>query len=329
MKLSQFLKTAIFVLLGYLITACGLRNPSAAITTPTHQPKTLTVTIQSPTKTNTRLSPTGTNTPIPCDPEIVDFCIENGYFVFQFPIAPTNIDIVDRGYPYGSTEGGKREPHHGVEFEDPKGTPVLAAADGIVYFAGNDSETLFSISPNYYGTLVVIEHSIAGLPYKKMYTLYAHLSKIEVSQGQEIHAEQEIGQVGMTGVALGNHLHFEVRLQPNDSSSTLNPELWLQPHPGNGTLAIRLIPRGEVVVTPHITVQYFPDPNKPAVAAFPLEPYSADTFNPDDIWKEIAALGDQPAGRYRVTVIWEGPKVYEKWIDIQEGKLTLVELVEN
>ena len=72
-------------------------------------------------------------------------------------------------------------------------------------FAGLDSKPVYSPWSNYYGNLVVIEHP-GGL-----YTLYAHLSKILVEQGQTVAAGDQIGEVGQTGVAIGSHLHFEVR----------------------------------------------------------------------------------------------------------------------
>jgi len=310
------------ILLAFVLwlPACGPAVPSA---TPAPSP---TATATFPTNTPTRLPPTSTPTPAPCNPASVDFCIENGYFVFQPPIAPTGKDTVVRGYPYGSTQGGKRDPHHGVEFEDPAKTPVLAAADGIVYYAGNDKDTLFAAGPNFYGNLVVIKHDLSGTPYETLYTLYAHLSKIEVTTNQAVTVGQEIGQVGMTGAALGNHLHFEVRIAPQDSGSTLNPELWLIPHAGNGALAIRAADKTGMNISPDLNLQYYSDPKKPAVASYLVDPYAPETVNPGDIWNEVAAIGDLPAGRYRVTMIWEAT-LYIKWIDIQPGKLTLVAFV--
>jgi murein DD-endopeptidase MepM/ murein hydrolase activator NlpD len=133
---------------------------------------------------------------------------------------------VDPSYRYASTANGTRDPHRGVEFLNKFGTPVYAAGEGIVIFAGPDSQPVYSPWSDYYGNLVVIEHE------NDLYTLYAHLSDILVQQGQRVSAGDVIGEVGQTGVAIGSHLHFEVRLgDGEDSSSTENPELWLIPNP--------------------------------------------------------------------------------------------------
>lgn len=86
--------------------------------------------------------------------------------------------------------------HPGVDLTDPTGTPVMAAAGGIVTHAGWSSDG--------YGMSVVIDHE------NGMKTRYAHLSFISVSLGQTVSASQVIGGVGCTGNCTGSHLHFEV-----------------------------------------------------------------------------------------------------------------------
>jgi hypothetical protein len=233
---------------------------------------------------------------------------------------------VDRGYTYGSTEDGTREPHHGVEFHNARGTPVLAAADGTVFYAGDDAARKFSPWFKFYGNIIVLEHSLIGMPFDRLYTLYAHLSKIDVSAGQVVKRGEKIGEVGQTGTAFGSHLHFEVRVDPNDYASTLNPELWLVPHPGNGTLALIATDKAGSIIFPAFNVQYFPDRNQPEAAHFQVDAYAPGTVNILNPWSEIAALGDQPAGWYRVTFIWAG-SLYERWVEIQPGELTRVKFV--
>ncbi|HEX8686933.1 MAG TPA: M23 family metallopeptidase, partial [Pyrinomonadaceae bacterium] len=99
-----------------------------------------------------------------------------------------------RGNPFG---GGGAEFHPGQDIAAARGTPVFAPADGRVVEAG---------WKNGYGQTVVIDHG-NGLT-----TRYGHLSKIEVSAGQELRRGDELGQVGSTGRSTGPHLHYEVRV---------------------------------------------------------------------------------------------------------------------
>jgi len=99
-----------------------------------------------------------------------------------------------RGNPFS---GGSSEFHPGQDIAAPRGTPVIAPADGVVIKADWQ---------NGYGQTVVIDHG-NGLT-----TRYGHLSKIEVSAGQEIRRGNELGLVGSTGRSTGPHLHYEVRI---------------------------------------------------------------------------------------------------------------------
>ena len=236
---------------------------------------------------------------------------------------------IDPSYPYGSTQNGTRQPHHGVEFYNASGTPVLAAADGVVILAGDDKQgATFSPWPNFYGNLIVLEHRLPGIS-QPVYTLYGHLSKIEAQSGQNVRAGEKIGEVGASGAAIGSHLHFEVRLGENTYESTRNPELWLQPHRSAngqlfGTLAGRILDaQGNPIVAP-LNVQYFPDPAKAAEMAYQPEIYQE--VRSDDLWQETFALGDLLAGHYRISYIWGGV-LYERWVEVQPGKLTVVTFI--
>jgi hypothetical protein len=310
---------------SFILAACGNQfigssSPSPSTLLPT---QTRTVLPASPTAEVLTSVTTATVTPEPCPPDMQDFCIVDAYFVFQRPIEPPGTDTIDHFYPYGGTEGGTRDPHHGVEFYNASGTPVLAAAGGSVYFAGDDKTRLFAPTPNYYGNLIILKHKLPGTPFGTLYTLYAHLSKEEVSMGQTVTSGQKIGEVGASGSAQGSHLHFEVRVDPTGYTSTLNPELWLVPHHSNGTLAIVATYNDGKTIFPHFNVQYYPNRDQPATKSFDVDSYTPETVNPRDPWDEIAALGDQPAGWYRITFLWAGTW-YERWVEIQSGKLTRV-----
>ena len=85
-----------------------------------------------------------------------------------------------------------------------RGTPIHAAADGVVIIARANSAWNGG-----YGNYVVITHD------NGTQTLYAHMSNTIVSYGQSVSAGQIIGYVGMTGLTTGPHLHFEVRNAAN------------------------------------------------------------------------------------------------------------------
>ena len=89
--------------------------------------------------------------------------------------------------------------HKGVDYAAPTGTPVKAAGDGIVSFAGNKSG---------YGKTVILQH---GQEYS---TLYAHLSRYPegLNEGNHVEQGQIIGYVGRSGLATGPHLHYEFRV---------------------------------------------------------------------------------------------------------------------
>ena len=276
--------------------------------------------------------PLPSSTAIPCDPTIT-YCLEAGHFLLERPIALPGTITIDPTYPYGSTQNGTRQPHHGVEFYNASGTPVLAAADGVVVVAGDDKTTNFSPWPNFYGNLIVLEHHLPGIS-QPLFTLYGHLSKIEAQTGQNVRAGEEIGEVGASGSATGSHLHFEVRLGENDYDSNRNPVLWLKPLSGEdgnpfGLIVGRFVDdQGNPLYYPSLNIQYFPDRSGPQAAAYAVETYAPEKqpVRADDQWQENFALGDLPAGQYRISFIWENV-LYERWIEAQPGKVTLVTFI--
>jgi murein DD-endopeptidase MepM/ murein hydrolase activator NlpD len=85
--------------------------------------------------------------------------------------------------------------HFGYDLAAVRHGPVPAGNSGVVVFAGPLS---------IYGNAVVIDHGLG------LQTLYGHLSSIEVKEGDQVAKEQELGRSGSTGLALGDHLHYEV-----------------------------------------------------------------------------------------------------------------------
>ncbi len=88
-------------------------------------------------------------------------------------------------------------PHEGVDISAPRGTPVLAAANGRVVRAGRRAG---------YGLVVELDHGYG------FSTLYGHASQVLVRPGQRVERGDVIAQVGNTGIATSPHLHYEVRV---------------------------------------------------------------------------------------------------------------------
>ena len=284
-------------------------------------------------------------TATPCPPEQ---CAYSGVFTLQRPIAQPGNDHIEPTYRFGTTQGGLRDPHHGVEFLNPYGTPVLAAADGVVVVAGDDRQP---ISPagswppaylgaytNFYGNLIVIEHELPPALQQAapempapLYTLYAHLSKMNVEVGDQVRTGQEIGKVGMGGAATGSHLHFEVRTGVNDYLNSRNPELYLAPHTGEdgqllGGFAGQVVDsQGFEVDLPEITLQHLPGgPDQPEGAEFYLQSYQDASLTGNLPWGETFALSDLPPGWYRMTFAHLG--VNEVLFQVFPGMLTVLRI---
>lgn len=263
---------------------------------------------------------TDTAVPLPCG---TDWCVLEGHLILTRPIADTKNDWVEPSYPFGSTLNGEREPHHGVEFTNPGGTPVLAVRDGVVVVAGSDHETQYGLGTDFYGNLVILQHSLPD-DAEPFYTLYAHLSQVEVQVGQNVSAGEEIGRVGKTGKAMGVHLHFEVRIGGMGYDDVRNPELWLKPHTGNGVLVGQIInPEGETRYFPDIKITSLATATKPKV--YRPEPYADPHLKGDENYQEVFAIGDLPAGTYQIS--FSPPGVSEEMtVEIVPGKVTLVTL---
>ena len=93
---------------------------------------------------------------------------------------------------------GQQAMHEGIDFIADTGTQVVAAAGGVVQFAGYHPQ---------YGHVIDIDHG------NDLVTRYAHLSKMLVEEGAIVQRGRKIAEVGNTGRSTGSHLHFEVRFK--------------------------------------------------------------------------------------------------------------------
>jgi murein DD-endopeptidase MepM/ murein hydrolase activator NlpD len=121
-------------------------------------------------------------------------------------------------------KGRRRKFHHGADYRGKPGTPILAAGDGTVVFAGRRGG---------YGNVVFVDHG-GGIV-----TRYAHMRRIETKVGATLSAGDRIGQLGSTGRTTGPHLHFEVRLAGRsvDPNTALAIAELMREAPGAGQLA--------------------------------------------------------------------------------------------
>jgi murein DD-endopeptidase MepM/ murein hydrolase activator NlpD len=286
--------------------------------TPTHTPTATPTPTITPTPTVTP-SPTATPTvPTPTPASAVD------HLWLSPPIGEDTEGDRQPGtyFPYGSTGGGRYHLHHGVDYTNPAGTPVLAAAPGRVLVAGNDLETVYGVKPDFYGNLVIqeLDERFNGEP---VYLLYAHLSKVDVAEGQHLAIGEVLGRVGMTGVAIGNHLHLEVRLGANSYEDTRNPVLWLRPEPEQGIIAGQVLD-AEGQSVPEVMVTFF-RAAEPGKWWRQVQTYAAEGVNPDDQLGENFALGYVPAGEYLVKV-QVGDRSYVQPVEVRPGDIGFVVL---
>jgi murein DD-endopeptidase MepM/ murein hydrolase activator NlpD len=119
--------------------------------------------------------------------------------------------------PVVSHYGARREPglfprlHEGVDLDVPTGTPIRAMQDGRVRFAGERGG---------WGKVVMVDHP------RRVTSVYAHLSRIDVRTGDRVRGRQVVGLSGASGNAENPHLHFEVwvRDRPEDPVPLLGGE---------------------------------------------------------------------------------------------------------
>lgn len=245
---------------------------------------------------------------------------------FQRPIPDGSID---QTYRWGSTMGGNFQPHQGVEFNNPDGTPVMAIGPGVVAFSG----------PAERGALTVaIRHdSLLPLPdgsHRFVYSVYYHNNELLAAVGSRVARGDTIARVGHTGRATNDHLHLEVHASPIDSVKYIvdpevrfppyvtNPELWIEPLPGTGLIAGRVFDAaGNAVPQARIYGIVKPEPREtPFAFAETYGPRNA----PSPMYGEHFAISDVPAGVHTLRA-----KIGDRWIErrvtVAPGVMTWVE----
>jgi murein DD-endopeptidase MepM/ murein hydrolase activator NlpD len=119
-------------------------------------------------------------------------------------IIPTQAGTSSEFGAMRSENGGPYIPHLGVDLANDEGTPIYAAADGVIAYASQ----LYL-----YGNSVIIDHGVG------VFSDYSHMQSMVVTAGQTVHQGELIGYMGQTGYVTGPHLHWEaivhgVRVDP-------------------------------------------------------------------------------------------------------------------
>ena len=147
------------------------------------------------------------------------------------PLGATRATFGDRRTYVFNKEVVSRSVHLGVDLAHTERSPVRAAARGIVRYASD---------LGIYGQCVILSHG------QGVVSLYGHLSQIQVRVGDEVKGGQQVGLSGMTGMALGDHLHFSVLV----GGVFVNPTEWWDPHWIKDNVLLRFSEAGMPVPLP-------------------------------------------------------------------------------
>lgn len=130
--------------------------------------------------------------------------------LYSMPVGKPLDGEITSGYGYRRNPftGRGAEFHSGIDFRGRLGDSVKTTGSGLVVFAGYNGG---------YGKCVVIEHE------KNLQTMYGHLSKISVKEGEQVNSGQLIGLIGNTGRSTGPHVHYEIIV----NGKGINPEKYI------------------------------------------------------------------------------------------------------
>jgi murein DD-endopeptidase MepM/ murein hydrolase activator NlpD len=261
--------------------------------------------VGTPTPTFT---PTPTPTPVPrtvlaSDLDLPDPTQAEDHLWFTRPFSDTYATWGSPYYPFGTNNRGQYLWHFGIDIQNPMGVPILAVGDGTVVRAGPDDVVPFGPSLNFFGQAVLIRHDQEWkeLP---LYSLYGHVSKVLAREGQVVKSGDVVAEVGQGGVALGPHLHLEVRVGDMTYWDARNPDLWVRPDPGHGVIAGRVIDaQGYMVPQQPIFLHRAEEPDRFWRETFT---YPDNVVESDTEWGETFTFADVPVGSYLVKTYFDG-----------------------
>jgi len=248
------------------------------------------------------------------------------HFYFLNPISAFDIEAAYSNYGYGDVFF-ENVVHTGIDIPGDIGTPILAAGEGKVVYAG---QGIYrggnNVYDDPYGKAIVIEHSFSYQG-EQLFTLYAHLDEILVVEGQEVKAGERIGYMGNTGKTTGPHLHFEVRLGKNEYFSTRNPDLWISPPQGWGVLVGQVLTYDGRQYEQQVVYVYKSeedlDSNVPNDHLWIAKSYQYEAINSDPYYKENLTVSNIPAGKYLISIpVTNIGFSYQKTVEIKPGQVT-------
>ena len=235
------------------------------------------------------------------------------HFYLARPVGPDANSMENLGYAFGSTAGGRYRVHHGIDIANPSGTPLLAPADGVVVYAGpDDAAHQYGPYPDFYGNVILFQLDQTWQGHT-IYVLYGHMQSVQVSGGQRVTPGQQVGLTGMAGIAIGPHVHVEVRLDtPDDYNAVYNPALWLKPFAGYGVIAGQVItPDGRAWHSVRLHVYRRSGDSFRLYRVF--DTYALDEgLHPDPQLGENAVLSSVPAGDYEIVLKTNGNTYHQR-----------------
>lgn len=237
------------------------------------------------------------------------------HFYFIRPIETYNLNWIQADYRYGGTFF-PGVVHTGVDIAARKGTPVVAAGTGNVVWTGYGLFRGAYDIDDPYGLAVAIKHDFSYQE-KAIFTVYGHLDRIDVINGQYVSAGEVLGFSGETGKVTGPHLHFEVRVGNSNFFTTRNPELWLVPPQGWGVVAGRVMNTGGLLLTAQPVIVQSKTTGQHWIAST----YSLDAINSDPYYGENVVIGDLPPDVYEIRIPYLGFNNRSE-IVIQAGRIT-------
>ncbi|MBK7180883.1 MAG: peptidoglycan DD-metalloendopeptidase family protein [Chloroflexi bacterium] len=255
-----------------------------------------------------------------------DLALSSAHFWLAKPLPGGGRFLVNDTFPYGWDGNGRYLLHNGVDSAEAMGTAVLAAADGLVVYAGPDAEAWFGWRCDWYGHLVIIRHDMTwqGQP---VYSLYGHVLGITVETGQRVVQGEQVAEIGVGGAATSPHLHFEVRIGDNAFGATRNPMLWVGPGETRGVLAGRLVdPDGRPWQGVTVTLVDGRDGQTQFLNTWTYLDDPDHLINPDEGYAENFVFFDLLPGVYTLYVKVQDIE-YRQAITITAGELSQAEII--